>query len=176
MRYTRSSAKRKILTLRTAVIALIILVVGGYAITTLVDRASAPDERTALAQCLTEKGVTMYGAYWCPHCARQKQAFGGKAWKEVDYVECAVPGNRAEQTEACKKQNITGYPTWIFADESRMSGEVELSVLAEKAGCAYGDVVAADTGSEGTTDDSAAGGTVPASEAEGVDGPEAAAQ
>jgi hypothetical protein len=83
----------------------------------------------------------MYGAYWCPHCARQKQAFGTKAWSKVEYVECAIPGNRAGQTEACKNKNITGYPTWIFGDESRMSGEVPLLDLARKAGCAYDEFV-----------------------------------
>ena len=30
----------------------------------------------ALAQCLTAKGVKMYGAYWCSHCQNQKKAFG----------------------------------------------------------------------------------------------------
>ncbi|HEY9888334.1 MAG TPA: hypothetical protein V6D02_08030, partial [Candidatus Obscuribacterales bacterium] len=29
-----------------------------------------------LAQHLTAQGATMYGAFWCPHCADQKELFG----------------------------------------------------------------------------------------------------
>ena len=29
----------------------------------------------ALAKCLTEKGVTFYGAFWCSHCKRQKESY-----------------------------------------------------------------------------------------------------
>ena len=30
----------------------------------------------SFAQCLTSKGMKMYGAWWCPHCAEQKESFG----------------------------------------------------------------------------------------------------
>src|ERR1700694_373108 len=30
----------------------------------------------AFARCLTERGVKMYGAWWCPHCVEQKEKFG----------------------------------------------------------------------------------------------------
>ncbi len=39
------------------------------------------------------------------------------------------------QTDACKQNNITGYPTWIFADGSQVSGEQPLTTLAEKTSC-----------------------------------------
>lgn len=134
--------KTEILTFKTVVIALILLLVGGYAVSKLMKAGpSNPDDRTQLARCLTDKGVKMYGAYWCPHCARQKEAFG-PSFKYVHYVECAVPGNRREQTEICKKEGISGYPTWEFADGTRKSGELTLSDLARQAGCAYGDVQA----------------------------------
>lgn len=86
------------------------------------------------AQCLTDKGTTFYGAYWCPHCANQKDLFGPSI-KFVNYVECSLP-NKAGQTQVCISANITGYPTWEFADGSRMSGEVQLQTLSEKTGCA----------------------------------------
>ena len=38
------------------------------------------------AQCLRERGVTMYGADWCPHCQDQKTLFGS-AFALVPYVE-----------------------------------------------------------------------------------------
>ena len=39
------------------------------------------------AKCLTEKGFKEYGAYWCPHCARQKELFGDDI-SNVNYFEC----------------------------------------------------------------------------------------
>jgi hypothetical protein len=31
----------------------------------------------AFAKCISAKQAKMYGAYWCPHCAEQKEMFGG---------------------------------------------------------------------------------------------------
>lgn len=67
----------------------------------------------SFAKCLTEKGVKMYGAYWCGHCANQKKAFG-ESFKYVNYIECADENNRNIQLEVCVKAGIEGYPTWEF--------------------------------------------------------------
>ncbi len=125
---------------RTAIMAVIILVVGGFAVVSWMEKNQVADVSAPLAQCLTEKGVKMYGAYWCPHCASQKKVFG-KAFKDVTYVECAVPGNTQMQTQACQDAQIASYPTWVFPDGSRLSGEQTLSMLAERAGCPWGDAV-----------------------------------
>lgn len=93
------------------------------------------DRYVGFSQCLSEKGVTMYGAYWCPHCANQKKLFGTEGFRHVTYVECDPRGSGAKP-ELCKQKNIEGYPTWIFADGSRVSGERSLESLAEKTGCA----------------------------------------
>jgi hypothetical protein len=61
----------------------------------------------AFAKCLTEKGATMYGAEWCPHCKEQKAVFGN-SFKYINYVEC--PDN----TQLCLDKGIQGYPTWII--------------------------------------------------------------
>ncbi|HTM68910.1 MAG TPA: hypothetical protein VL426_06460 [Candidatus Binatia bacterium] len=121
---------------RTAVIFVIIAVLGVFAYLRMSDRDKAPDQRMELAQCLTDKGAKFYGAYWCPHCAAQKKLFG-KALSKVTYIECAIPGDSTAQTQACKDAGITGYPTWVFADGSRLNGEVSLVDLAEKTGCPY---------------------------------------
>lgn len=89
-----------------------------------------------LAQCLNEKGVVVYGAYWCPHCKNQKKLFGG-AWDDVTYIECAYPGNPGIQASECKQAAISGYPTWVFPDGLRLEGEQRLASLAAQAGCAY---------------------------------------
>ena len=89
----------------------------------------------AFAKCLAEKNVTMYGAYWCPHCKDQKDEFGSSL-RYIKYVECAIPGRPMNvQSDACKAANIQLYPTWIFGDGERVSSVLPLSKLAEKAGC-----------------------------------------
>ncbi len=85
------------------------------------------------AKCLTENGVKMYGAYWCPHCLNQKSMFGS-SWKYVNNIECSLP-NRGGQTDLCNKASIKGYPTWEFADKTRLEGEVSFEYLSEKSGC-----------------------------------------
>src|SRR3989338_5195370 len=86
------------------------------------------------ANCLSEKDVKFYGAFWCSHCARQKQLFGD-AMQQINYIECSLP-DRSAQTQICITKNITGYPTWEFADNTRLSGEQTLETLSKKTGCA----------------------------------------
>lgn len=88
------------------------------------------------AQCLSGSGVKMYGADWCPHCQNQKKLFGD-AFKFVDYTECADSANPRVQMKACSDADITGYPTWVFADGQRLEGEASFEDLAEKSGCVY---------------------------------------
>jgi glutaredoxin len=82
----------------------------------------------SFAVCLTERGLTMYGAYWCPHCQREKKAFGD-AFRLVNYVECT------KETALCTEKKVLGFPTWIFADGRRLEGEQGLTKLSEAAGC-----------------------------------------
>lgn len=82
----------------------------------------------AFAQCLTQKGIAMYGADWCPHCQNEKRAFGS-AFKHVDYVEC--PQNQ----QLCAEKGVTGYPTWLFSDGTRLVGEQGLTRLSQASGC-----------------------------------------
>ncbi|USN56688.1 MAG: hypothetical protein H6766_06810 [Candidatus Peribacteria bacterium] len=49
------------------------------------------ETREELAQCITDAGWSMYGAYWCSHCKAQKQLFG-TAFEKINYVECAEEG------------------------------------------------------------------------------------
>jgi glutaredoxin len=70
----------------------------------------------------------MYGAYWCPHCQAQKKLFG-PSFQHLKYVECTV------DVKLCQEQKIESYPTWIFADGTRISGELSLADLAQKTSC-----------------------------------------
>lgn len=86
-----------------------------------------------LAQCLTDRGAKMYGAYWCSHCINQKKMFGS-SFSKVNYIECSLPDGQT-QTEVCQQAGIKGYPTWEFSDGSRLEGEISLEALAQKSGC-----------------------------------------
>jgi thiol-disulfide isomerase/thioredoxin len=118
-------------------LAAVVLVIGGLVF--LSSRSSGePGQYDKLAQCLTEKGVKFYGASWCPHCAEQKRMFG-KSMKYIEYVECAVPGNQRGMTKVCEDAKIESFPTWIFADGTRSTGEQLPKTLGEKVGCTVQD-------------------------------------
>ena len=85
------------------------------------------------AKCLTAKGAQMYGAWWCPHCADQKELFGN-AFQYIRYHECSPEGQRIE-TEGCKQAGIQHFPTWQFPDGSRTEGTLPLATLSQKTGC-----------------------------------------
>ena len=97
-------------------------------------RPQKPSKLDGFATCLKDKGAVFYGAFWCPHCKEQKDMFG-KSAKLIPYVECSTPDGKA-QTAICISKKIEGYPTWEFADGSRMSAVMKPQDLAEKAGCA----------------------------------------
>jgi hypothetical protein len=85
------------------------------------------------AKCLSSKQAKMYGAYWCPHCAEQKEEFG-KSFQYVNYVECAIKGSR-EMTAACKAAKVEHFPTWQFGAGPLVEGKFPLQELSDKTGC-----------------------------------------
>jgi hypothetical protein len=87
----------------------------------------------AFAQCLGTKGAKMYGAYWCPHCADQKERFGS-SFQYAPYVECGIKGSQAE-AQVCVDAGVKHFPTWIFADGARVEGDHPLEFLGEATGC-----------------------------------------
>jgi hypothetical protein len=87
----------------------------------------------AFAKCLTAKQAKMYGAYWCPHCAEQKEEFGA-SFKYVNYVECAIRGSR-DLTPACTAANVQHFPSWQFGDGPLVENVFPLEELSDKTGC-----------------------------------------
>jgi hypothetical protein len=109
------------------VLASLLLIVGGIF---LVSKTSAP-VLTGLddfAKCLSSKDVVMYGAAWCSHCQNTKKTFG-ESFKYIKYVECPV------ETKLCLEKQVSGYPTWILADGTKLEGEQTLEKLAEVSSC-----------------------------------------
>ena len=108
---------------------------GVFSLMLVVSACSAENKMDKFAQCLASRNVTMYGAYWCPHCKDQKDEFGDSL-KYIKYVECAIPGKPTNvQTDACKDMQIKKYPTWVFPDGERVELVLPLNELAEKSGC-----------------------------------------
>jgi hypothetical protein len=88
-------------------------------------------ELASVAQWLTDSGVKMYGAFWCPHCADQKKIFG-EAFSKINYIECSTPDAKS-QTQACKDAGIDSYPTWEFKGGVRVEGVLNLDQLKERS-------------------------------------------
>lgn len=99
----------------------------------VIDTKSTPYSRD-LALFLREKGAKMYGAFWCSHCEDQKEIFGAGA--AIPYVECFPDGwqRGAPLDAACANVDITGFPTWILPNGTRLEGEKSLKELAEAVG------------------------------------------
>ena len=114
---------------RYVIMAVVVLIIGFGLNAYMIPTEGKYDE---FAKCLSDKDVTMYGAYWCPHCANQKQMFG-PSFKYVKYVECDPKGNDANP-QLCTEKGIYGYPTWIHGD-TRLSGEQTLRELSSISGC-----------------------------------------
>lgn len=92
-----------------------------------------PGKYAETAKCLTEKGVVMYGAFWCPHCNSQKAAFG-EAVQYITYQECDEKGENSDRL-ACLQAGVTSYPTWIFPGQGHLIGAQPIFALAKLANC-----------------------------------------
>lgn len=92
----------------------------------------------AFAQCLANKGATLYAHKDCSHCKDQKDLFGA-SFQHLDHVECADESSGG-WSQTCIKVlgelgERVGVPTWIFRDGSYLQGKQSLKTLAEKTDC-----------------------------------------
>jgi len=116
------------------VIGIVLVVVVGIPMGYWAWYMGQPGKYDTFASCLSDQGAKFYGAFWCPHCQEQKARFG-KSEKLLPYVECSEPSGKG-QLQVCTDARVESYPTWEFADGSRLSGTQSLEALAEKTGCA----------------------------------------
>jgi len=86
------------------------------------------------AKCLATKQAKMYGLYWCPHCAEQKEMFGA-SFHYVPYVECAIKGVPHELAPECKAAGAKLFPSWQFGTDPPKEGVLSLPELSAKTGC-----------------------------------------
>ena len=85
------------------------------------------------AKCLTAENMTMYGAYWCPHCNTIKEEFGS-SFQYINYVECDAQGPGGDP-DRCARALVQYYPTFTFKDGNRLFGEVTFEIMSQKTGC-----------------------------------------
>jgi uncharacterized membrane protein len=90
-----------------------------------------PDRLAALADHLRASGGVVYGAYWCPHCQEQKQAFGDAAAR-LPYVECDPRGDNG-RPDLCQAAGVRAYPTWAIGGQ-KLEGVVSPAELARLSG------------------------------------------
>lgn len=113
--------------------AAVFVVVGIMSYAVLQQTVAVDPKTDTFAQCLSDHGVKMFGAWWCPHCKSQKELFGS-SFSKINYTECSEPGSN-DMNQTCKDAKIEGYPTWEFKDGTRVSGEQTLEDLGKKAEC-----------------------------------------
>ena len=95
-----------------------------------VNNGNNSPKQDTFAQCLSEKGVVMYGTETCPNCQNQKKLFGD-SFQYVTYVEC---GKGGEDAKKCEDAGITGVPSWKIGGKM-YSGQKPLAQLEALAGC-----------------------------------------
>ena len=80
-----------------------------------------------LAECLSAKGVEMYGSDSSSACSSQKELLGAD-FAGIDYVDCDA------DVDACDEAGISSYPTWVI-DGKKHVGKYSSERLAELANC-----------------------------------------
>jgi glutaredoxin len=106
------------------IIAIIVVFITGCGGAGIVNEPGPYDD---LAQCLTEKGAVLYKTEWCPHCKKQKEAFGNSL-RYITMVDCD------DEKRVCQEEGITGYPTWIIGGK-QYQGDRSPASLGAIAGC-----------------------------------------
>ena len=129
---------------RTILITFIILIACLFVLQKIVTTTynKQPSILDTFADCLKTTGAKFYGHYQCSHCKSQKALFG-TASDSLPYVECGILGKSLGdgQAKACENLDIPGlpriegYPTWVFADKTFVTGEQSVASLAEKTSC-----------------------------------------
>src|SRR5438128_12185038 len=115
----KASVRRRVIT--------VLLVVAAFALAAYLGFRKRASRLDAFAQCLSAKQAKMYGAYWCPHCADQKEIFG-RSFRYISYVECGVPGSR-DEVKLCVDVGVDHFLTCQSGAEERGMGTHLLPAL-----------------------------------------------
>jgi hypothetical protein len=103
-----------------------------------IEKLSQRSESSSLenfAQCLTQKGIKLYGSSRDAYTQEQKAMFG-RAVNYLPYIECIEPESK-ELLFECQVKDIKTFPTWEFTNKERKSGILSLEELKELSGCRF---------------------------------------
>src|ERR1022692_4772518 len=132
----RKQQQKRVAAVETKVPSRKMLIWGGIVVLFVVAYAAGWEYKNhrydGFAKCLAVKQTKMYGLYWCPHCAEQKEMFG-KAFQYVPYVECAIKGSR-ELAPACTAAKVKLFPSWQFGATPPKEGGFQMQELSDKTG------------------------------------------
>lgn len=85
----------------------------------------------ALAKAIADSGTKFFGADWCPYCTSQKGLFGEGA-SYLPFIEASTPDHQLNPVGVAN--NITTFPTWVFPDGSRLTGEQSIETILQRSG------------------------------------------
>lgn len=93
------------------------------------------DSLKNFAQCLSQKGIKLYGSSQNVETKKQKAIFQ-KAVNYLTYIECLEPDSK-ELLFECQLEGIKIFPTWEFPNKERKTGILSLEELKELSGCEF---------------------------------------
>lgn len=109
------------------------VLVGGAFLFTLWQEYRERERFRPLAECLTEKGVTLYGLFWNEQTIRQREFFGSGA-ELIPYTECSSDDGQRILDE-CRAAHISVFPLWKFRAGDEQTGPLSIEAIADKTGC-----------------------------------------
>lgn len=98
----------------------------------VLDASTPVDDLAAFAKLLNTSGVKLYGAAWDATTTAQRQLFGDGS-QFLPFTE-VTNGDHAFNGVATANAISTTSPTWVFPDDSRLTGTQTLAALASQLG------------------------------------------
>ncbi len=80
-------------------------------------------------QCLSKKGVIIYGTRTCPACSYLAESLGGYESIDKIFIDCA------QNNEKCSKEMQTSFVPEIQINGILYEGDIVPESLAEETGC-----------------------------------------
>lgn len=108
--------------------ALLLAGCGNATTTTTATTDTANDSIAKLATCIKDSWAKFYGTTRCSHCNDQKSKFGDSKTL-LPFIDCD------QNWPTCDAAGVKWYPTWVFANWSKLEWSQDLATLAAKTSC-----------------------------------------